>query len=62
LVRPADEEEIGASTTQFLYYVLNPVQELQPGMPSANTLTGLGMDEHFHSTDASRRGYDWPAV
>ena len=44
---------IGAMTTSFLYDGLNPVQELQAGAPSANMLTGLGIDEYFQRTDAS---------
>ncbi|MGC1676735.1 MAG: RHS repeat-associated core domain-containing protein, partial [Candidatus Binataceae bacterium] len=44
---------IGATTTSFLYDGLNPVQELQSGSPSANMLTGLGIDEYFQRTDAS---------
>ena len=44
---------IGASTTQFLYDGLNPVQELQSGAPTANMLTGLGIDEYFQRTDSN---------
>ncbi len=44
---------IGATATSFLYDGLNPVQELQSGSPSANMLTGLGIDEYFQRTDAS---------
>jgi len=44
---------IGAMATSFLYDELNPVQELQAGAPSANLLTGLGIDEYFQRTDAS---------
>ena len=32
---------VGATTTQFLYDGLNPVQELAGGTPTANLLTGL---------------------
>jgi len=39
--------------TQFLYDGLDPLQELQAGAPSANTLTGLGIDEYFQRADAS---------
>ena len=44
---------IGSIATSFLYDGLNPVQELQAGAPSANMLTGLGIDEYFQRTDAS---------
>ncbi len=44
---------IGAMATSFLYDGLNPVQELQSGSPSANMLTGLGVDEYLQRTDAS---------
>ncbi len=43
---------IGGTTTQFLYDGLNPVQELSGGSPTANLLTGLGIDEYFTRTDA----------
>jgi RHS repeat-associated protein len=43
---------IGATTTQFLYDGVNPVQELSGGTPTANLLTGLGIDEFFTRTDA----------
>jgi RHS repeat-associated protein len=36
-----------------LYDGLNPVQELQAGSPSANMLTGLGIDEYFQRSDSS---------
>jgi RHS repeat-associated protein len=38
---------------QFLYDAQNPVQELQGGTPSANLLTGLGIDEDFNRMDSS---------
>jgi RHS repeat-associated protein len=44
---------IGGIATQFLYDGLNPVQELQAGIPSANLLTGLGIDEYFQRTDSA---------
>jgi RHS repeat-associated protein len=44
---------IGGIATQFLYDGLNPVQELQSGTPSANLLTGLGIDEYFQRTDSA---------
>ena len=44
---------IGGTTTQFLYDGLNPVQELASGTPTANLLTGLGIDEFFTRTDGA---------
>ena len=44
---------IGSIATSFLYDGLNPVEELRSGSPSANMLTGLGIDEYFQRTDAS---------
>jgi len=44
-------KSIGATTTQFLYDWLNPVQELQGGAPSGNLLTGR-RDEYFARTDS----------
>jgi RHS repeat-associated protein len=44
---------VGSTTTQFLYDGLNPVQELASGTPTANLLTGLGIDEYFTRTDAA---------
>ncbi len=44
---------IGGVTTAFLYDGLNPVQELSGGSPSANLLTGLGIDEYLTRTDAT---------
>ncbi len=46
-------KSISAMTTQFLYDGLNPVQEIQNGAPSANLLTGLGVDEYFQRTDSA---------
>jgi RHS repeat-associated protein len=43
---------INSTNTQFLYDDQNPVQELQGGSPSANLLTGLGIDEYFNRTDS----------
>jgi len=43
---------IAGATTQFLYDGLNPVQELAGGTPTANLLTGLGIDEFFTRTDS----------
>ena len=44
---------IAGATTQFLYDWWNPAQELQGGVPSANLLTGLRIDEYFARTDSS---------
>jgi RHS repeat-associated protein len=44
---------IAGASTQFLYDILNPVQELQGGTPSANLLTGGRLDEYFTRTDSS---------
>jgi RHS repeat-associated protein len=44
---------ISATTTNYLYDGLNPVQELSGGAPTANLLTGLGVDEYFQRTDVS---------
>jgi RHS repeat-associated protein len=44
---------IGGTSTQFLYDGLNPVQELASGIPTANLLTGFGLDEYFTRTDGS---------
>jgi RHS repeat-associated protein len=43
---------ISGTTTQSIYDGLNPVQELQNGAPSANMLTGLGIDEYFQRVDS----------
>jgi YD repeat-containing protein len=44
---------INGASTGFLYDGLNPIQELQNGAPSANMLTGLGIDEYFQRSDSS---------
>jgi RHS repeat-associated protein len=44
---------VGGTTTEFLYDSLNPVQELASGVPAANILTGLAIDEYFQRTDPS---------
>ena len=41
------------TTTGFLYDGLNTVQELTSGSPSANILSGLGVDEWLTRTDAA---------
>ncbi|WER48604.1 RHS repeat-associated core domain-containing protein [Cupriavidus sp. WKF15] len=40
--------------TSFAYDGLNAVQELAGGTPSANLLTGLGLDETFSRTDMTQ--------
>ena len=47
------QKTIGSTSTQFLYDGLNPVQELQNGAPSANLITGLGVDEYLQRTDSA---------
>ncbi len=44
---------VGGTSTQYLYDRLSPVQELSSGSPTANLLTGLGIDEYFARTDAA---------
>jgi hypothetical protein len=44
---------VNGVTTAFLYDGLNVVQELNGGIPTANLLTGLGIDETLHRTDAA---------
>lgn len=44
---------VAGTTTQFLYDGVNPVQELAAGTPTANLLTGLGVDEYYTRTDAA---------
>jgi RHS repeat-associated protein len=48
-----DLKTINGLSTQFLYDGLNPVQEIQNGAPSANLITGLGVDEYFQRTDSA---------
>jgi RHS repeat-associated protein len=43
---------VNGTTTGYLYDGSNPVQELTGGSPSANLLTGLGIDEYFTRADA----------
>jgi RHS repeat-associated protein len=43
---------VGGATTHFLYDGLNVVQELSSGVPSANMLTGLDLDEQFRRVDS----------
>ena len=44
---------VGATMTEFLYDGANLVQEMMSGMPTANLLTGLSVDEYFTRTDAA---------
>jgi YD repeat-containing protein len=44
---------VNAAATNFLYDGLNPVQELSGTTPTANLLTGLGIDEFFTRTDSA---------
>jgi len=46
------QKTINGTSTQFLYDGSNPVQEIQNGAPSANMLTGLGIDQYFQRTDS----------
>jgi RHS repeat-associated protein len=48
-----DLKTINGVSTQFLYDGLNPVQEIQNGAPSANLITGLGIDEYLQRTDSA---------
>lgn len=43
-------------TINYLYDAVNPVQELSGTTPTANMLTGLGVDEYFTRTDSSGTG------
>ena len=47
------QKTVNSTSTQFLYDGMNPVQELQNGAPSANMLTGLGIDEYLQRTDSA---------
>ena len=42
-----------STTTNYLHDGVNPVQELAGTTPTANLLTGLGVDERFTRTDSS---------
>src|SRR5205823_3115071 len=44
---------VNGTTTALLYDGVNPVQELTNGVPSANLLTGLGIDEVFSRAEAA---------
>lgn len=43
---------VNGTTTNFLYDELNMAQELASGTPTANLLTGLGIDEDYSRTDS----------
>jgi len=47
---------VTGTTTNFLYDAVNPVQELSGSTPTANLLTGLGVDEIFTRTDSAGAG------
>ena len=49
-------KSIAGTTTNVVYDVLNPVQEIQAGAPSANLLNGLNIDEYLTRTDSSNNG------
>jgi RHS repeat-associated protein len=44
---------VGGTSTGFLYDGLDAVQELSAGLPSANMLTGLGIDDVLQRIDAA---------
>src|SRR5208283_1097386 len=48
-----ESKTIAGASTQFLYDILNSVQEIQAGAPSANLLAGLNIDEYLTRTDSS---------
>jgi RHS repeat-associated protein len=52
-LRRRQSKTISGTTTSFLYDALNLVQELSGSTPTANLLTGLGIDETFTRTDGS---------
>jgi RHS repeat-associated protein len=47
------KKTVGATVTSFLYDGANTVQELTGASPSANLLTGLGVDELFQRTEGA---------
>ena len=47
------KKTLGATVTSYLYDGANTVQELTAASPSANMLTGLGMDELFQRVDGA---------
>lgn len=44
---------VNGVATDYLFDGANPVQELSGGAPTANLLTGLGVDEYLTRTDAT---------
>lgn len=44
---------VNGTSTSYLYDGLNPVQELSGSTPTANLLTGSGIDEYLMRTDSS---------
>jgi RHS repeat-associated protein len=44
---------VGGGTVDFLYDILNAVQELSGGSPTANALLGLGVDHWLSRTDGT---------
>jgi RHS repeat-associated protein len=44
---------VNGTTTQFLYDGPNQVQELASGVPTANALTGIRLDEYFLRADST---------
>jgi len=44
---------VGSATTQYLYDDANAVQELSADVPTANLLTGLGVDGYFQRRDSA---------
>jgi len=55
-------KSIGATTTQFLYDLLNPLQELNSSnQATANMLTGLSIDEYFTRTGLQQQHLDTAA-
>src|SRR5439155_20382811 len=47
------KKTLGSAVTSYLYDGANTVQELAGASPSANILTGLGVDEVFQRTERS---------
>jgi RHS repeat-associated protein len=44
---------VNGTSTQYLHDGLNPVQERSSGLPTANLISGLGIDEFFRRSDPS---------
>src|SRR5439155_6557005 len=47
------KKTISGIATAFFYDGVNPVQELSNGIPTANLLAGLEVDEYFTRTDSA---------